>query len=241
MYTNYIQYINYICTQKDLSNFKSNNNYRDILEHVSPEQGQLYLDCILSNTNLSMSDIKNFCNKNDSIGSPLKKLYGDLFVSPTSLRYIYHSHLIFEHIKSLSLNNIDIVEVGCGYGGLCLAINFFKEKYGIGVNSYKLIDLKEAINLQKIYLSMVDISNVEYIDSDTFGKDIKDSNMFLISNYCFSEISDDLQKMYIQLLFPKVSHGFMAWNHINTYNFGFAFREADEVPKTGSMNKYIYF
>jgi hypothetical protein len=241
MYTNYIQYINYICAQKDLSNFKSNNNYRDILEHVSPEQGQLYLDCILSNTNLSMSDIKNFCNKNDSIGSPLKTLYGDLFVSPTSLRYIYHSHLIFEHIKSLSLNNIDIVEVGCGYGGLCLAINFFKEKYGIGVNSYKLIDLKEAINLQKIYLSMVDISNVEYIDSDTFGKDIKDSNMFLISNYCFSEISDDLQKMYIQLLFPKVSHGFMAWNHINTYNFGFAFREADEVPKTGSMNKYIYF
>jgi hypothetical protein len=241
MYANYIQYIKYICAQKDLSNFKSNNNYRDILEHVSSEQGQLYLDCILSNTNLSMSDIKNFCNKNDSIGSPLKTLYGDLFVSPTSLRYIYHSHLIFEHIKNLSLNNIDIVEVGCGYGGLCLAINFFKEKYGIGVNSYKLIDLKEAINLQKIYLSMVDISNIEYIDSDTFGKDIKDSNMFLISNYCFSEISDDLQKMYIQLLFPKVSHGFMAWNHINTYNFGFAFREADEVPKTGSMNKYIYF
>lgn len=241
MYTNYIQYINYICAQKDLSNFKSNNNYIHILEHVSPEQGQLYLDCILSNTRLSMSDIKNFCNKNDSIGSPLKTVYGDLIASPTSLRYIYHSHLIFEHIKSLSLNNINIVEVGCGYGGLCFAINFFKEKYEININNYKLIDLKEIINLQKIYLSMLDISNVEYIDSDTFGKDIKDSDMFLISNYCFSEITDDLQKMYIKLLFPKVSHGFMVWNHITIYNFGFDFREADEVPKTGSINKYIYF
>jgi hypothetical protein len=241
MYTNYIQYINYICSQKDLSTFKSHNNYRGILEHVSPEQGQMYLNCILSKTSLSMTDIKNFCNKNDSIGSPYMSIYGELIASPTSLRYIYHSHLIFEHIKSLSLNNIDIVEVGCGYGGLCLAINFFKEKYDITINSYKLIDLKDAINLQKIYLSMLDIPDVEYIDSDTFGKDIKDSNMFLISNYCFSEISDNLQKMYIESLFPKVSHGFMAWNHINTYNFGFDFKEVEEVPKTGSMNKYIYF
>ena len=65
--------------------------------------------------------------------------------------------------------------------------------------------------------------------------------MFLISNYCFSEIPGNLQKEYIAKLFPKVSHGFMAWNHIPVYNFGFDIKEEVEFPKTGSYNKYIYF
>jgi hypothetical protein len=65
--------------------------------------------------------------------------------------------------------------------------------------------------------------------------------MFIISNYCFSEISEEFQKKYIDILFPKVSHGFMAWNMIPTYNFGFKFSEEDEYPKTGEFNKYLRF
>ena len=85
------------------------------------------------------------------------------------------------------------------------------------------------------------IGNVEFIDSKTFGSSITATNLFLISNYCFSEIDTYLQSMYIKMLFPKVSHGFMAWNFIPIYNFGFIYKEEDEYPLTGEGNKYIYF
>jgi hypothetical protein len=51
----------------------------------------------------------------------------------------------------------------------------------------------------------------------------------------------DLQKQYIATLFPKVSHGFMAWNNIPLYNFGFETKSETEVPLTGPVNKYVYF
>jgi hypothetical protein len=132
--------------------------------------------------------------------------------------------------------------VGGGYGGLCLALYYFSKKYNIHINSYSIIDLKEPLVLQKLYLSkLLTETSVEFIDSSTFGAHIEKENMFLVSNYCFSEIPDEFQKKYIQNLFPKVSHGFMAWNFIKTYDFGFSFREEQESPKTDTFNKYIYF
>jgi hypothetical protein len=84
--------------------------------------------------------------------------------------------------------------------------------------------------------------STEFVDATTFGKDINKNNMFLISNYAFSEISYEFQQEYIRHLFPKIAHGFMAWNFIKTYNFGFLFKEEEEIPNTGGIyNKYVYF
>ena len=83
---------------------------------------------------------------------------------------------------------------------------------------------------------------VDCLDASTFGKNIDKNNMFLISNYCFSEVSSEYQKEYITHLFPKVVHGFMAWNCIELYNFGFNIRVEEERPNTGGKyNKYVYF
>ena len=243
MYDTYLTSIKKIISSGDLSTFKSNDDYRGVLEHVSQQQGHEYLQCIKNENIISLEEIKKFCEKNDSIGSPFRYFYIDIdfYVSPTSLRYIYHACLLLKHVNNLKLQNVDFVEIGCGYGGLYLAIDFLKHKYNVAINSYKMIDLTEAVNLQQLYLSKFNMFSVEFVDASTFGKDITSKNMFLISNYCFSEIDHNFQQKYIELLFPKVSHGFMTWNHIQTYNFGFEFTEIDEVPNTGSMNKYIYF
>jgi len=137
---------------------------------------------------------------------------------------------------------LDIVEVGGGYGGLCLALHHFAEKYGVKIKSYTILDLAPPSRLQKLYLEKIQPSlKVDLVDASTFGEGISKTNLFLISNYCFSEIPDNLQKEYIAKLFPKVSHGFMAWNHIPLYNFGFDVKEEMEYPKTGAYNKYLYF
>jgi hypothetical protein len=182
---------------------------------------------------------------NDAIGNPNKEKYDNLkiSVSPSSLRYIYHTHLILTYMKKINNLKVDVIELGGGYGGLCFSLNHFASKYGIHINSYKICDLSNIINLQKIYLNTVNSTlNIEFLDASSFGSNIECNNMFLISNYCFSEIAKEKQDSYRQILFPKIIHGFMAWNCIPIYDFGFPALIESEIPNTGGhLNKYVYF
>ena len=78
---------------EDFKNFKSNPVYRNILEHVSPEQGLKYLEIALSNAELHLSAKDwDYILKNDTIGNPLTAKYiindSSLVCSPTTLRYV---------------------------------------------------------------------------------------------------------------------------------------------------------
>jgi hypothetical protein len=244
MYEKYINFVKSITEDESLEifkTFKQNPNYRDILEHVSFYQGVEYLKYIEYFSNIKKEEILEFSNLNDSLGSPEKFDYGIGNISPSNLRYIFHSHIILSYIKKLKLENLNIIELGGGYGGLCLALKHFCKKYNIEIKTYKIVDLDEIIKLQEIYHKKLNINDVEYFKASNFGKDIKGEDYFLISNYCFSEISDSLQKKYIKNLFGKVSNGFMAWNFIPVYNFGFDCHIEDEYPLTGGNNKYVYF
>jgi len=245
-YDNYSKYVGSMCNENNLSGFKSNPIYTGMLEHVSEDQGKKYLECILSMTSITKDEIIEFCNLNDAIGEPNRKKYSDLSnisVSPTSLRYIFHTHLILSHMKKVGHINADLVEIGGGYGGLCLSLYHFSPKYEIHINSYRICDLSNIIRLQKIYLNRVNPAlNVEFVDANSYGENIECKNIFIISNYCFSEISKKNQDFYKQKLFTKVSHGFMAWNHIPVYDFGFTNHVESEYPNTGGhLNKYVYF
>lgn len=242
IYSRYSNFVGQICQSNNLTMFKSHPDYTYMLEHVNKSQGYDYLYFIKTRTNIKEDEINEFCMINDSVGGPNKEDYEFVVTSPTSLRYIFQAHLILSHLCTLNLPSVDIVEVGGGYGGLCLAIHHFSNKYNIKVNTYSIVDLPSISRLQELYLREVNSSlTVDFVDANTFGASINKNNMFLVSNYCFSEIPDDLQKNYIANLFPKVSHGFMAWNIIPTYNFGFKFSEEDEYPKTGDFNKYLRF
>ena len=235
----YNRYHNYVKnTLNDISNFKNNQDYVYMLEHVSFEQGIEYIEHIISKFNLSYDEITSFCVKNDSIGNPIKYNYSFVTCSPTSLRYILHALLILEYIKSLNLNNLDIIEVGGGYGGLCLAMYHYAYKFDLNFN-YTIVDLKYAGELQKKYLNLHSLS-VDCVEP--YGEFLKGNEYFLISNYGFSEFDTEIQKKYISLLFPKVKYGFITWNY-NTepYDFGFYCKIIEEFPQTGGTNKYVYF
>jgi hypothetical protein len=242
IYNRFTNYVNYITTNNNLTNFKNHDDVTYMLEHVSYQQGNEYLNLIKNSTSISMSDIIKYCYDNDKIGEGKKYNYGFVTTSPSNFRYIFHSHLILLHLLTLELNEVNIVEVGCGYGGLCLAISQFSKLYNIKVVNYNLVDLPQISLLQQQYLSnhTVDMK-LNFYNSHNYGRDVTDNNLFLISNYCFSEIDKVHQERYITNLFPKVSHGFIAWNMIDVYNFGFKYREEIEYPLTGPKNKYIYF
>jgi hypothetical protein len=239
----YQRYENFLvsCVEnKRLENFKKNPSYTEILEHTSFDQGISYLR-LIGLSSITQDEIKEFSSKNDSFGNPAKHDFGFVICSPSNLRYIYHAHLILSHFKTFDLP-INIVEIGGGYGGLYLAICFFAKKYDVVISSYTIIDLPVVTRFQQLYLSnfLLEIP-VEFVDSTTYGESLSKPNLFLISNYCFSEISMEHQQKYIKNLFNKISHGFFAWNHIPLYDFGFKYMVEDEIPKTGTLNKYVRF
>jgi hypothetical protein len=241
-YRNYSDFVEKIVATGDLSQFKRHPAYTYILEHVSTEQGQQYLDIIRRQFNVSDVDISWFCSKNDSLGSPTMSRYGNLIASPTSLRYILHALLILQQCKACGQNTPSIVEVGAGYGGLALAVDHFSPRFGITVASYTMVDLKNPNALQAAYISRHTVRfPVTFVNSEKYGQEITGTDNFLVSAYCFSEIHLDHQKKYLKTLFPKCSHGFIVWNHIPIYYIGKTIRTEIEYPLTGHLNHYVYF
>ena len=244
-YTNYIK--SFIDSDVEQWIFKSHPEYCYVLEHVSKVYGDFYLMEIdgkfnsLFNTNIDY--FIDVCHKNDFIGNPSKYVFdGFTNCSPTNLRYILHSLLILTYMKDCNLNNVDIIEIGGGYGGLCFFIYKLSYLFNITINSYSLFDLPEPLILQKKYLEALNINNVNYLGIDSI-KNLKE-NSFLISNYAFSEISMELQKKYTnEVLNPYTSHGFLVWNFINIYKFinDKNMIIESEYPFTSNINKYVYF
>jgi hypothetical protein len=229
-------------------NFKSNPNYTNILEHVSHELGVIYLKEIKTNFDSLFLDNKeifiNLCLENDKYGMPNKYEFENFCsCSPTNLRYLLHALIILKYMQDCNLNNINIVEIGGGYGGLTLFIFKLSFLFKININSYTIFDLLEPMLLQKKYLDLFNIKINTYEISENFTLN---NNSFLISNYAFSEISKELQSVYIKkMINPYISHGFLCWNHIPVYDFinDKIIDVEEEYPMTDLIyknNKYIF-
>lgn len=250
-YSDYCETINNLLN-KDINewNFKSNSYYRGILEHVNKKQAYEYLNEIKNhftefyNTNKEL--LISFCHKNDLYGKTIKEDIDDFTVcSPTNLRYILHSLLILDYMKNNDLNNLDIIEIGGGYGGLCFFIKSLASYFNITINSYIIYDLEAPVKLQKKYLEALNITNTNsFVLDETTVKQLN-KNSFLISNYGLSEFTIDIIKKYSSMIInPYCSHGFFTWNSsedINNYIDNKEIKIIDEYPQTGNINKYIYF
>lgn len=101
-----------------------------------------------------------------------------------------------------------IVEIGGGYGGLCKIISDFCK-----IESYTLVDLEPALQLSKRFLDDSSINNVKYLNAQDIDRS-KDYDLYdlVISNYAFSEISRNIQDLYMDKFLRKSSRGYLLCN-----------------------------
>lgn len=231
MYARYQDYLQTIQTINEP--FKRNPAYTYVLEHVSQNLGNEYMKRLLSL--LPVDQITAFCKRNDAIGSPvLATIDGLPFpVSPTSLRYLYHACLIRDHMKDTNT----YVEIGGGYGGLCLALDFLE----VPISTYHIIDIDEALALiRRVLDACPPRFNVHLHSARTYGAGIS-GPYGLISNYCFSEIEPVHQQGYLSTVFPPASKGFLIWNHVPLFSIGKQVTVVPEEPMTGPGNLFVTF
>lgn len=243
MYNQLVGYLSTLTSNDFATQFKNSPAVMGIFEHVSYQIGYEYLQLLKTKTSLSPYTIRRYCEKNDRIGGGVKYTYDDLTTSSSNFRYLFHAHLILSHLQHLEQTSTRMVEIGCGYGGLCLALDSLAPLYGITITAYYMIDLPEVSKLQQKYMFQHNVSfPVEFHLADTYGEKISASDdLFLISNYCISEIAKEHRDAYIRILLPKTPHGFFTWNFGPVEEFGYDCKQEDEYPLTGTWNKYIYF
>lgn len=187
-----------------LKNFRSNPDFGFIVENVSRERGQDYLQRIVNHKYFDESQITHV-KKNDLVGNPNLERYKMPFgeISPNTLRYFLNALNIYNFTKNDSIKNV--VEVGGGYGGLGRVLSCF-----ISFCSYTIFDLQSVNKLQKSY-----IDNYQNI-ADKFSYESEprkslNSDLF-ISNYAFSELGEELQKLYYENLILKCKKAYLILN-----------------------------
>ena len=240
--------------------FKSDETYRAILEHVSYEQGEAYLELIKNEFNDRWEDQRlvpgalryealRAARINDAYGVPVTSSFPSLHgsYSPTNFRYIYHSLLALKHF-SIYAPGAHVIELGAGYGGFAYIFQAIAPSMDFEVLSYRTIDLPEACKLQRKYADSVKFNLDDAID----GTNLKsmrslidatsDGPRFLFSAYAFSEFSPPIRGWYNQLLLNHCDHAFIVWNLCEVYRFtNREFAVENERPLTGFGNKYVSF
>lgn len=206
----------FVDDQHAFERFKQNVSFNRIVEHLGFEEGKVYLDYVKFYHPTLIEYFDKF-KTNDSLGNPVTHNYGDIGnVSPTTIRYVYILSKLIESFGSLDYMNI--VEIGAGYGGQCKIIyDIFKP------NSYTIIDIGPACNLQRKYLSQFGIFPVfsvypliPEIESD-----------LVISNWAFTECNKEIRALYANKIFDKAKRFFICANYYD----GFENKELKGIAK----------
>lgn len=216
--------------------FKSDPDYRQILEHVSPEQGEAYIAVILRDFptlwKMHRRVLLDIALANDSVGKPVTAPFDSLGItcSPTNFRYMWQALSIVQHMQREYLGAQHIVEIGGGYGGLALYLCWAFPSW---IKGYTIVDLPEAGAIQTAFARELNFSIFAPERAGAGG-------YYLVSAYGFSELDPEIRAEYEQKIIPKCQHGFMVWNLIEPYPFtDKPLTIVDEDPLTGHGNKVI--
>jgi hypothetical protein len=206
-----------------------------MLEHVSGDDAKQFAKKCMEE-GLTSQQVQEYANICDSVGSPHVYHFPDvkLTFSTSCIRYLYHAL----QIVKLS-DNLPIVEIGGGYGGLALAVNYVATIKNKTIHSYTIIDLPNVQKLQEYYLGHFNLNFPVFFSTTC------ETPCFLVSNYALAEMGDSHRMKYVEdFILPYVQQGFMVWNSQASYTFLddiFTYSVEEEHPKTGPDNKVIIF
>lgn len=191
--------------------FRSSRVMVEALDHVSIEQGNSYISEILNYTSWSEKFTKVLLQI-DKVGKPRKfrfRPYGTF--SPTLLRYL---KVYIDLEKNFgSLKNLNIVEIGIGFGGQASLISLLDKPL-----SYICYDISPVLELAQKFTKELDVpGNFTFID----GRNPKSSNPDLvISNYAFSELNREVQDQYLKNVVLPSPRGYITWNNLSAEILG---------------------
>lgn len=264
-YDNYQNYCKNIIQSDNKSlfnNFKVHKNFQYMLEHdnlyMFASSWLNLIDNLIVKLNANLF-INNIIDKekhiiqlikcNEKYGNSIQNFkYNNLNCNANTIKYIYMSLLLLDFIINsknfIENKKINIIEIGGGYGGMCLIFseiinilqsnnipnltndtNIHYKNFNYEI-SYSLIDIDYVIDLQKKYINLYlsdknHNSNIKYNfynfnNLDNFITEANaDAKYILFSSYSLSEIMSENRNIYYNKLFRYINNGLIFWNTPN--------------------------
>jgi len=196
---------------KFFNTFRSNPLYNLVLDGLSEQEGSEYLQVISDDSGSDILASMELFKPNDAYGSPRMYEYPSIgLISPTTLRYIKVLADIKMHFRTA--DDLDICEIGVGYGGQCRVINAYYRP-----TTYCLVDIPPALALAKRFLHNYSLpSRVTYKTMKKLGR--KDYDL-VISNYAFTELRRTIQDVYMSKVILNSKRGYITYNEITQEEF----------------------
>jgi len=187
--------------------FKRQNAYRRILEHPRVSMGWVYLTHIVQEHSFLVPFLDRF-RENDVLGDPATFDYGYYGrFSPTTLRYV---EVLGQLVDTFDvLTDMDIVEIGAGYGGQCFVIDRYCR-----FRSYTIVDLAPCLALAKRYLALHRVPAVRFWTAEDIPEKA-DGFDLAISNFGFSECARAVQEFYAERVLDKSLCGYLTCNNVD--------------------------
>ncbi len=189
---------------KVFTTFRRHPDYMVVLEHVTQQEGQAYLDVLRKDAPDFLDRIEEF-KSNDLVGSPRVFDYPGIGrVSPTTLRYVKVASDLRKLFGAEPGRNV--AEVGVGYGGQMLVGDI-----AFHMRQYDLFDLAPVLSLVERYLES-HLLNCAYRTltlNQCLGEEPHD---LIISNYAFSELPSALERRYIEKVLATAKRGYLTMN-----------------------------
>lgn len=202
--------------------FKGDHRYREILEHLRPEQAEEIIIAAQERFPEALRRLAGIAAENDSLGQPVKTHFASVGVmcSPSNLRYLWHACLVLDHLRSVNVRQTSVVEIGAGYGGLALYVHRLANLFSVGIERYTTVDLPQMAALQQRFGEALGLS-IEGVDgSDGFALQrivARPEPKVLCSIYAFAEFDEATQDWYAEQIIRHCEHGFVLWNYAPTW------------------------
>ncbi len=183
-------------------NYRRNSAVREIVETVGPVDGGFYAKLIRLWNAEWLTDPR--IQRIDNWGNPIRWPGGLLGTpgafSATTLRYLATAIWLRRH-EHFSQNS-SIIEIGVGFGGLA-AMNAL-----VSGTITAMVDLPQVERAAMRMLAEVDLGDYGYVsEADNHVK-----AHFIISNYAFTELNPDIQKIYFDKYIKTSEHGMIISN-----------------------------
>jgi putative sugar O-methyltransferase len=203
MFRKYCEHIT--VSDSDFQSFKKHPDFVTVIGNdVLPKHlSDIYELSLINEGLVSIEELQRFKN-NDTVGSPVLYNYDSLgYISPGTL---YFANVLADIRRQFgNLQNIDVIEIGSGYGGQAKILL----DSDMSIKNYSVIDIPATLGVCKKYLSHFNYTNVKYMTTsevNTTGADL------VISNWCLSELDEQGIQFYVEHVIRHCQYGYFLMN-----------------------------
>lgn len=136
---------------------------------------------------VEIQEIINECNKNIKVDNK-SSLFENC--SHLNMKYIFYSFMILSNLGKLYSTDqikekeMNIIELGGGYGGLCFYIHRCSTLFGLSIDNYTMINKGTLFNSQQKYLSQFSLA-IENGINKMNEEIVKEDDLTNLSNKCY--------------------------------------------------------